>query len=210
MFWTNHRLLPAMCLVLVACAESPAQSYDATFIRNTDSRYKAPTRFVQVKPGVPGPEQREIAGLKKKIIELRNKGKLGFRKVVLCSSVTSYGVYSPVKPAQKLSRLHVYFEPANVSTLVTGDRYIIDCKIDIGVFGHDGKLIFAKKNIPLSRVSRSPVMDLYFKVGWRVTKTMKKGIVIKTVLHDRTKNESVTASFKLNVQSGKAPILKDI
>lgn len=51
------------------------------------------------------PEVKEIAQLKKRIIELQNKGKLGFRKLVACSSVEGFGVYSPLKQGDRITSL---------------------------------------------------------------------------------------------------------
>lgn len=40
--------------------------------------------------------QDEVATFKERIIKLRNKGKLRFRKIVPCKSVESFGSYTPM------------------------------------------------------------------------------------------------------------------
>src|SRR5271157_2305185 len=74
------------------------------------------------------PEKKESAGaeapdeaqaLKQKIIELQNKGKLGFRKIVLCRSAEGFGVYAPLDLGQPVSKLVFYCEPSNVSTMLS-------------------------------------------------------------------------------------------
>src|SRR4030042_1545207 len=47
-------------------------------------------------------EASEIQKLKEQIIDLQNKGKLGFRKVVLCNSIDGFGLYSPFEPGRPL------------------------------------------------------------------------------------------------------------
>jgi len=145
----------------------------------------------------------EIRKLKMQIIELQNKGKLGFRRVVPCTSVEQYGVYSPLEPGNELTTLILYVEPSNWSTLATADRFIIDCSVDLMVYDPSGKLLGGKNNIlNLNRVSRSPVLDLYFKVSMNLKKPLKREIVLKTVLRDKIKNQSVSATYKIGPEGG--------
>jgi hypothetical protein len=157
-------------------------------------------------------EQREkILKLKHEIIQLQNSGKLGFNKVAICSRVDGFGQYSPLKPNTQTSKLTIYFEPANVSILRSGGRYIIDCKVDIAALSVTGKVLAVKKNLSISKVTKSPPLDLYFKVNWNFRKAPKKGIILKTVLHDRIKNASASATFRLkSKKGGKDPVLEDI
>ena len=150
----------------------------------------------------------EIRKLKEQIIDLQNKGKLGFRKVVLCSSVEAYGIYSPIVPGQPSPKVYLYFEPENVSTLVTGDRYIIDLSLDLFLYDAGGKLIAGKETVlRINRISRSPILDLYYKVEINLRKPGAQLAALKTVLHDKIKNGSVTATYRLNVESaGKKPL----
>ncbi len=148
-------------------------------------------------------QQKKILKLKHEILEMQNKGKLGFHKVVLCSSVDGYGQYSPIKPNSKVSRLTIYFEPANVSVMRSKNRYVIDCKIDIAAISSTGKVLAVKKNLSISRVTKSPPIDIYFKVNWNFKKAPKKGIILKTVLRDRIKNASASVTLRLNTKKGK-------
>lgn len=156
------------------------------------------------KPGKHG----KVLELKRAIIELQNRGKLGFRKVVLCSKVESYGVYSPL-PKGKLARTMVlYCEPANVSTMVTSDRYIVDCTVDFIVLNAAGKAIAGKKGYAkLHRIARSPVLDLFFglkfKIDKKVETLLKPGFTLRVLLHDNIKNQS--AAYNLKLKRGKKP-----
>jgi hypothetical protein len=153
----------------------------------------------------------EVTRLKEQIVEAQNRGKLGFRKVVACSSVERFGVYSPLQPGAPISRLVLYFEPSNYSTLVTGDRHIIDCSVDLFVFNDKGKLIVGKKGIlKMRRISRSPILDLFYKIRVDLKKSLRGDIVIKTVLHDNIKNDSVSANYRINVKSGKDRFLDGV
>jgi len=159
----------------------------------------------------PGAHADEVLKLKREIIELQNKGKLGFRKVILCSKVDGYGRYSPLNPGQRVSRLVLYFEPANVGTLISGDRYIIDCSIDLFIFQGKGKPIRGKKNIhKINRVSRSPVLDLFFVVRVNLKKPVGGSLVLKTVLNDNIKNQSSSITHKLNLKGKKKPRLEQV
>ncbi len=86
-----------------------------------------------------GAEPDQVSLLKKQIIETQNNSKLGFRKVVLCSRVEGFGMYWPLNPEQPASSLLLYFEPSNVSTMVSGDRYVIDCTVDLVATDSTGK-----------------------------------------------------------------------
>lgn len=152
-----------------------------------------------------------VLELKKRIIETRNKGELGFGKVVACSKVEGFGRYSPLDPDRPLKNVVFYFEPANFSTLVTGDRYIVDCSLDIQGMTDTGKTLFLKRNaLKINRVSRSPIIDLHFNVNVKFRKPPKKTLVIRLVLHDNIKNESVTTIYRFAPEKKEPKSIKDI
>ena len=153
----------------------------------------------------------EVWMLKKKIIELQNKGKLGFRKLVPCASVEGYGVYSPMESGVSSPNFVLYVEPLNYSTMVTQDRYIVDCSVDLVLADAAGKVLGGKKGIlSINRISRSPILDLFYKIQINARKPLKQGFIIRTVLHDKIKNQSVGASFKVNVHPGGKSVLDQI
>lgn len=161
----------------------------------------------------PGKEEKadETLPLKLKIIELQNKGKLGFRTVVPCSLVEGFGVYSPIQPGQKFSKLIIYYEPANVSTMISQDRYVIDCSLDFFMTDPSGKVLLGKeKALTLNRVSRSPILDIFFKIEFNLKKPLSKSVILRTVLHDKIKNQSATSTFRINVEPGAKRLLDPI
>jgi len=144
------------------------------------------------------PADNEVAQLKQRIVELQNKGKLGFRKVVPCTAVEAFGVYSPLAPESSVSKIMLYVEPMNFTTLVSGDRYIVDLAVDVFVYAPSGKLIVGKQNVlKINRVSRSPVIDLYYKVEMNLAKHTGQDFVIKTSLHDKLKNQSASTIHRI-------------
>lgn len=156
------------------------------------------------KKETPGAEAaNEVQTLKQKIIELQNKGKLGFRKIVLCRSVEGFGVYTPLDPGQPESKIVFYCEPSNVSTMISGERYVIDCAVDAFLMDSSGKPLLGKENmLKINRVSRSPEMDLFFKVEINFQKLPAKKLIARIVLHDKIKNQSVTVTQKINLEGG--------
>ncbi len=147
----------------------------------------------------------EVLELKKKILEIQNKAKLGFRKVVLCSKVEGFGVYSPLPKGKLIPHLVLYFEPANVSTLVSNDRYVIDCTVDIAILDATGRPVGGKvKSMKFHRVARSPVLDLYFKLPINFKKPPQKAFSLRVVLNDNIKNQRSGINFRIDPKK-KAP-----
>lgn len=150
----------------------------------------------------------EIQTLKDSIVDLQNKGKLGFRKAVACSSVEGFDVYSLVVPRQPLSKVVFYYEPSNVSTMRSEDRYVIDCSVDLAILDHFEKKLGGGENVVrINRVSRSPILDVYFRIQMDLRKLPSKGLTVMTVLRDKIKNQSATSTFKLegNLLGAKNP-----
>lgn len=162
---------------------------------------------LQSKPGEGGNTE-EIQVLKDRIIDLQNKGKLGFRKVVACSSAEGFGVYSPVVPGQHLSKVVFYYEPSNISTMRSDGRYVIDCSVDLTILDHFGKKLGGGENVVrINRVSRSPILDVYFRIQIDLKKLPNRGLTVATVLRDKIKNQSATSTFKMegNLLGAKNP-----
>ncbi len=153
----------------------------------------------------------EVQALKARIIELQNKGKLGFRKIVRCKSVEGFGVYSPLESGEPISKIVFYCEPSNVSTMLSEGRYVIDCTVDAFLIDSMGRPLIGKENIVrINRVSRSPLMDLYFKIEINAGKLPAGKMIAKIVLHDKIKNQSVSAVQRINVERGSKKGLDNI
>lgn len=147
----------------------------------------------------------EITNLKASIIELQNKSKLGFNKIVTCKSVDAFGVYSPIEPSTPTNKLIFYVEPANFSTLQSADRYIIDCAVDLQILDIHGKPLLSTENASkINRISRSPILDLYFKIELNLKMEKKPAaMMVRIVLHDKIKNQSASANIRIKMEGGK-------
>ncbi len=204
-----------LSLLLFICANAVPEAARAESPQDTAQdavrdRKTSPDKSDSPIAGSIKPEDAEIKDLKERIIEIRNKGKLGFSKIVICSSVDGYGMYTPLKPNQKTGRIWIYLEPANVSTLISEDRYVIDCRLDLLVVDSRGKVLARKKNLNVGKISRSPMMDLFFRLGLTLKKKLRRSIRIKVMLHDKTKGESAAANLRINVKPRNGRVLKDV
>ncbi len=141
----------------------------------------------------------EVLELKKRILELQNKQKLEFRKVVLCSKVEGFGVYSPLPKGKLHQQMVLYFEPANVSTLLTADRYVIDCTVEIGILDSAGKPAKGKvMSRKYHRTARSPILDVYFRIPINFAKPPKKAFSLRVILHDNIKNQRTGINVRID------------
>ena len=234
--WTAVSIFALALIVSAGCLTLPAQetsqkSDAKTFIAQhkicagvmiaeaAQSGKREPEKSEAV-PGVVKKEKKdaatpeapdEVQALKARIIDLQNKGKLGFRKIVRCSSVEGFGRYSPLEPGQPVSKIIYYCEPSNVSTMISGDRYVIDCTVDAFLMNQSGRVLLGRPNMfRIDRVSRSPVMDLYFKIEINARKLPVGKMMVKIVLHDKIKNQSVTTVHRMTVNRGSKKELGNI
>lgn len=102
-------------------------------------------------------------------------------------------------------------EPANYGTLVTKDRYIIDCAVDVAIFNESGKVVAGKKGVlKIKRVTRSPVLDLFYKIRINLKKPLKHGMTIKTLLRDKIKNDSAGVTYRINLKRATKPAPREV
>jgi hypothetical protein len=75
------------------------------------------------------------------------------------------------------------------------------CAVDAFLMDSTHRLLIGKENIvKINRVSRSPVMDLYFKIEINARKLPAGKIMAKIVLRDKIKNQSISAVQRISVQ----------
>jgi hypothetical protein len=109
-------------------------------------------------------QDNEILKLKEKIIEIQNKGDLGFRNFAFCSSIVAFGSYAPLPgPAlDKSGELLVYYEPVNVFTAKKEGLYEIWYTQDMVLLDEQGKVLQEWPNaLDFHYTTRTPVMDLW-------------------------------------------------
>ena len=105
----------------------------------------------------------QILQLKEKIIQLQNKGELGFNDLTLCSKIFGFASYvalpSPV--VDKNGSLLLYYEPLNIFTNIKNGIYEIWYTQDLALY-KDGELVQDWKDfLQFKYASSKPVMDVF-------------------------------------------------
>ncbi len=109
-------------------------------------------------------QEDEILKLKEKIIDLQNKGELGFQNFTMCSKILGFASYVPLS-ASVLDRngtLLVYYEPVNVYTSVREGLYEIWYTQDMTLLKENNEVVSHWKDIlTFQYTTKKPVMDLF-------------------------------------------------
>jgi len=109
-------------------------------------------------------QQDEILNLKEKIIDIQNKGKLGFSNLTFCSKIIGFASYVPLSEpvVDKNGTLLVYYEPANVFTSKRDGLYEIWYTQDLTLLKENGEVISHWEDIlTFHYTTQKPVMDLF-------------------------------------------------
>jgi hypothetical protein len=109
-------------------------------------------------------QEDEILKLKDKIIEIQNKGELGFRNFTFCSNILGFGSYAPLaEPVVAASgELLVYYEPVNVFTAKKQELYEIWYTQDMVLLNEKGEVLQEwPRALDFHYTTRAPVMDLF-------------------------------------------------
>ena len=142
-------------------------------------------------------QQDEILVLKEKIIELQNKGKLGFTNFTLCSKIMGFASYVPLPEhvIDKNSTLLIYYEPINIFTNRKDDLYEIWYTQDMTLLKDNGEVVSHWNDIlAFHYTTKKPVMDLFAQnsielkgqlpVGkYKFKATLKDKLTEKTATH---------------------------
>jgi hypothetical protein len=139
----------------------------------------------------------EILDLKEKIIDLQNKGKLGFTSFTLCSKIMGFASYVPLpEPViDKNGTLLVYYEPVNVFTNRKDDLYEIWYTQDMTLLNESGEVVSHWTDIlTFHYTTKKPVMDLFAQNSinlqgklpagkYKFKATLKDKLTEKTAIH---------------------------
>ena len=109
-------------------------------------------------------QEDEILNLKEKIIDLQNKGKLGFANFSLCSKIMGYASYVPLSEPviDKNGSLLVYYEPVNIFTSKRDGLYEIWYTQDMTLLKENGEVVSHWTDIlTFHYTTKKPVMDLF-------------------------------------------------
>lgn len=109
-------------------------------------------------------QEDEILDLKEKIIDLQNKGKLGFSNFTLCSKIMGFASYVPLQEPviDKNGTLLIYYEPVNIFTNRKESLYEIWYTQDMTLLKENGEAVSHWNDIlTFHYTTKKPVMDLF-------------------------------------------------
>jgi hypothetical protein len=146
----------------------------------------------------------EILDLKEKIIDLQNKGSLGFQNFTLCSKIFGFGSYVPLEQpvVDKNGSLLVYYEPSNVYTSRKEGLYEIWYTQDMVLLDGKGEVVQEWKDIlEFHYTTRKPVLDLFARNSLDLGGQLPPGsygfrAVIKDKLGDKKAEKTVTFEIR--------------
>lgn len=146
--------------------------------------------------------QETVEGLKNRIIELQNAGKLGVRNLTLCRTIATYGQYAR-NDTGKVGRREViwfYYEPENMSTQKERDVYRIWYTQDIVLLGKDGKEILRSDEVlTFNHVGFTPVLDLYATNELDLGELPAGEYRYRVVLHDKLRGAQASAEITFTI-----------
>ena len=109
-------------------------------------------------------QEDEILKLKEKIIELQNKGNLGYANFTMCSKIIGFASYVPLSEPvlDKNGTLLIYYEPVNVYTNRKDGLYEIWYTQDMTLLKENGEVLSHWNDIlTFHYTTQKPVMDLF-------------------------------------------------
>ena len=143
-----------------------------------------------------------VSSLKERIIDLQNKGQLGFRNFALCSNIITYGQYVPY-PNNKVkagTKIYFYFEPENVFTNRLKGAYQIWFTQDMIVRTAKGeKLLDSPDALNFNMQSLAPVLDVWANNSLDLGGLPPGRYEFVAVMHDKLKNADATKVFPFEV-----------
>ena len=149
-------------------------------------------------------QEDEILELKKKIIELQNKGTLGFQNLTLCSKILGFASYVPLSEAvvDKNGTLLAYYEPVNVFTNVKDGLYEIWYTQDMTLLKENGEVVQHWKDIlSFHYTTKKPVMDLFAQNSIDLKGQLPVGkYKFRAVLHDKLSEKSATKTIDFEIR----------
>jgi len=136
----------------------------------------------------------EVSTLKEKIIDIQNKGELGFKDFTFCSKILGFASYVPLVESNidREGSLLIYYEPANVYTNRRNGLYEIWYKQDLALLDQDGKTIWEQKDIlTFHYTTTKPVLDLYAQNTLDIEGQLPEGSYqVRVVLKDQLKGKT--------------------
>jgi hypothetical protein len=143
-----------------------------------------------------------VSSLKERIIDLQNKGQLGFRNFALCNNIITYGQYVPY-PDNKVkagTKIYFYFEPENVFTNRLKGAYQIWFTQDMIVRTAKGeKLLDSPDALNFNLQSLAPVLDVWANNSLDLGGLPPGKYEFVATMHDKLKKADATKVFPFEV-----------
>ncbi len=141
-------------------------------------------------------QEDEILKLKEKIIDLQNKGKLGYTNFTLCSKIMGFASYVPL-PEPVLDKngiLLIYYEPINVFTNRKEGMYEIWYTQDMTLLKETGEVVSHWSDIlTFHYTTKKPVMDLFAQNSIELKGLLPPGkYKFKATLKDKLTEKTAT------------------
>ncbi len=139
--------------------------------------------------GLAASQSDEILKLKERIIEIQNRGELGFRNFTLCSKILGFSSYVPLEKnvVGKSGQLLVYYEPQNVYTAKKQGLYEVWYSQDMVLLKASGETLQEWPEIlDFHYTTKTPVMDLFAQNSLDLSGQLASGSYkFKAVLKDK-------------------------
>jgi len=146
--------------------------------------------------------QDRILQLKEQILDIQNKGELGFHNFTLCSNILGYGQYVPIpdKKAKVGTTVYFYYEPVNLFTNRLNNSYQIWYTQDLILLRKDGKELYnAPELLNFNYQTTSPVLDVYASNSLELGELAPGYYIFKAVMHDKLKKTDATYSLTFEI-----------
>jgi len=148
-----------------------------------------------------------VLGLKERIIDIQNKGKLGFNNFTRCENIITYGSYVPAV-GNKLpqgSELLFYYEPANIFTNRRDNTYQSWYTQDVIVKNAQGEeLLNSPELLNFNYQAVAPTLDLYATNSLDLGNLPVGKYEFTAILHDKLKKTSATKSYVFEIVPAEA------
>ncbi len=149
-------------------------------------------------------QEDEILNLKEKIIDLQNKGKLGFTNFTICSKIMGFAscVSLPEPVLDKNGTLLIYYEPINVFTNRKDELYEIWYTQDMTILKENGEVVSHWNDIlTFHYTTQKPVMDLFAQNSIELKGQLPTGkYKFKATLKDKLSEKTATHIIDLEIR----------
>lgn len=147
-------------------------------------------------------QENEVAQLKERIIDIQNKGQLGFKNFLLCNNIIGYGQYVTAETNQVKAGTEIYFyyEPENLFTNRRNGGYHVWFTQDMILLDTSGKVIYnGPEALNFNYQTTSPVLDYYATNSLNLGNLPPGKYTFKAVMHDKLKKVDAVHTYNFEI-----------